>query len=334
MLQLKNRTPFKASLMLLPDRDGVDTLFAAVKGTFALEPRLSLADEQVPVSLADQYHGDPAASSIKVPSDVCLGKPGTDVLLVGTAWAPRGAPTWQMDVSLAAGPLSRTVRVFGDRAWDSGPGGASMTWLEPFVRMPLVWERAFGGADLTQRGPVVDQRNPVGVGFRTSGGSTPVAGQRLPNVEDPAALISSPGDAPSPAGFAPVAPHWEPRKSYVGTYDEAWQANRSPYLPVDFDPRFFQVAPLGLSAHGHFRGDEVIAVIGATPAGLLQFQLPAVRPAVTYRLTRSAETRPAALETILIEPDAGRVVLTWRASLRCDKRALKIREVEPVLVAA
>ncbi|HYD10399.1 MAG TPA: DUF2169 domain-containing protein, partial [Acidimicrobiales bacterium] len=102
----------------MPDRHGVDTVFAVVKATFDLAtgtPRV--ADEQVPIAAADVHHGDPATSSIRVPSDFSLGKPGTDALMHGTAWAPRDHPVTALDVTLRAGPLARTVRVFGDRHW-------------------------------------------------------------------------------------------------------------------------------------------------------------------------------------------------------------------------
>ena len=62
MLQLDNQTPFKATIALLPDRFGVDTLFVIVKATVTLRPSLKLADVQVPLTMADEYYGDPAAS--------------------------------------------------------------------------------------------------------------------------------------------------------------------------------------------------------------------------------------------------------------------------------
>ena len=46
MLQLQNTTPFKATIAVLPDRSGIDTLFVIVKATATLRPTLSLADEQ------------------------------------------------------------------------------------------------------------------------------------------------------------------------------------------------------------------------------------------------------------------------------------------------
>jgi hypothetical protein len=334
MLQLKNLTPFTAKIMLLGNRSGIDTLYAVIKATFTIGDSLALADAQVPVILTDQHHGDPAASSIRVPSDVSLEKPGTDVLLSGSAWAPGGTPTWQTDVSMSVGPVAKSVRVFGDRVWDAGAAGAAVAWVTPFVRMPLTWERAFGGTDQTDKGPTAEPRNPVGAGFRAANGAKPLAGLPLPNVEDPAALISSWKDAPAPAGFGAVSPHWLPRRTYAGTYDEAWQKTRAPYLPDDFDPRFCQIAPLGLVTGQHLRGGEVVDLRGVTPNGALRFVLPAVAVQATYRLDSGAESRSAALDTVLIEPDARRLIMVWRASLSCDKKALKIREVEATLSRA
>lgn len=326
MLQLRNATPFKANLFLLADAQGVETLFAVVKGTFAITPSLALADEQIPITLADEHFGDPLVTSIRRPSDVALAKPGTDVLLVGSAWSLDG-PCWQMNVSLSVGPLTKTVRVFGDRVWRETAGGASIQWVAPFERMPLIWERAYGGRAETEQGPASEQRNPVGTGLHLAGQERALDGTSLPNVEDPAFLIGSPKDRPAPAGFAPVAPHWEPRKSYAGTYDAAWQKNRAPYYPTDLDARFFQVAPPGLVSARVLRGGEMVEVRGATPAGELRFALPPISLSAAYGLDHGTEMRAADLDTVVIEPDSNRVVMTWRAAFACDKKSLKIRHV-------
>ena len=334
MLQLKNSTPFKAQIMLLPNRGGIDTLYTVVKGTFTLGESLGLAEEQVPVTLADEYHGDPTASSIRAASDVSIGKPSTDVVINGSAWAPGGNPTWQMDVSASVGPVAKSIRVFADRVWDVSSGVATISWVAPFVRMPLVWERAFGGTDVTDKGAVMEPRNPAGAGFRASDGTKPLAGLPLPNVEDPGSLISSWKEAPAPAGFSPVASHWLPRRSYAGTYDDAWQKSRAPYLPADFDPRFCQIAPLGLVTPQALVGGEQVVLHGMTPNGTLRFALPVVRLGVTYRLDSAVETPPVMLDTVVIEPDAARLLMVWRAALPCDKKVKTIREVNPMLLQA
>src|SRR5438128_12316339 len=115
MLQFKNTTPFQGTIYLIPDAEGIDTVFAVVKATLVLGGRLSLAEKQLPVTMADQYHGEPAKTSIKMPSDVRLTRPATDVLHLGSAYGPRRRPTTQMDVSPTAGPLRTPTTALGDR---------------------------------------------------------------------------------------------------------------------------------------------------------------------------------------------------------------------------
>jgi len=91
-------------------------------------------------------------------------KPGTDVVLVGHAYA--GArPEARVDVSLDVGPLRKIVRVTGDRVWTR----AGMAWIAsrpvPFQRLPLVYERALAASTL----PIRIQRD--GAPTRESGGT-------------------------------------------------------------------------------------------------------------------------------------------------------------------
>lgn len=333
MLQLKNPTGLAATMFLSPDPDGVDTLYAVVKGTFALDTGLDaageppLAAEQVPIALAAEYHGDAASTSIRVPGDVGLVKPSTDVLLVGHAHAPHGRPATWADVSLAVGPVRKTVRVFGDRVWmRDGPRMAASAPV-PFATMPLVWERAFGGADVVDGVPSAEVRNPVGTGYHADGGARPLDGLALPNLEDPVHPVASWTLGPPPACFAPIREHWQPRRAFAGTYDAAWQQRRAPYLPTDFDPRFLQLAPPDLIAPGYLTGGEPVEAYGVTPGGVLHFRLPRIDVTVTFTLDGAPQPRSAHLDTVLIEPDAGRVLLTWRAAFACDKKALRVREI-------
>jgi Uncharacterized protein conserved in bacteria len=330
MLQLKNTTPFTSSLLLLPDPDGIDTLFTVIKGTFTLSPGVAVAEEQVPVALEETYYGDPSATSIRQPSDVSLTKPGTDVLLVGHAYPAGGRPATQVDVSLQVGQVRRVLRVFGDRVWRAGSVGAEMSEPRAFSRMPLVWERAFGGSD----GQQVHPENPVGRGFRSRESERPIEGVVLPNLEDPSALLTDWRNQPTPACFAPVAPHWEPRRSFAGTYDERWERARAPFLPVDFDARFLHLAPPGQATARPLEGNEAVEVRGASLSGTLRFHLPGVHVQATYVINGGREGRRAPLDTVLIEPDANRVVLVWRAALVCDKHALRVTAVHAELSRA
>jgi hypothetical protein len=335
MLQFKNITPFQGTIMLLPDPDGIDSLFTVVKGSFTLTEKPVPADEQLPVAVEQEYFGEPDQSSIKKPCDVSLMKPGTDVLLTGKAYAPGGRATTWMDVSMAVGPLRKTVRVFGDRVWKTGTKELSYSISEPqpFETMPLMWERAFGGIEKTVKPARAETRNPVGTGFRTSEVQESIAGVRLPNLEDPASPISSWNQRPQPACFAPICAHWEPRRSYAGTYDEEWQKHRAPYLPKDFDPRFLQLAPPDLIAAGYLKGGEPVELRGVTRGGIMRFRLPQASLKVIYRLNGSPEERPFKLDTVLIEPEQSRLSLTWRSVFPCDKNALRVSQVEAALIS-
>ncbi len=331
MLQVVNHTPFVAELMLFANEQGVDSAYSIIKATYTIHPRVAVAEKQVPVVPVDKPSGEPGKSSLHYPADACLIKPATDVLLVGHACAPRGEPVPEVDVSLRVGPVAKTVRVFGDRIWKRGLLSPSPSTPEPFTRLPLTYERAFGGTDATRaaEGTVeAEPRNPLGMGFRGRRTTLSVEGARLPNLEDPKGLISSPKDRPAPACFGPIPGHWEPRRSFAGTYDAAWQKSRAPYLPADFDRRFFQTAPPGLIAPGYLTGGEPVTVENASPRGTLQFALPQVKLRVVYTIAGEEHERAPNLDTVLIEPDQNRLILVWRAVAECDKQGLKVRQIE------
>jgi hypothetical protein len=330
MLQVRNETPFVPGIFLFPDDKGVDTLYVVVKATFDIrgeEPRI--AEQQLELVLADEYWGEAGQSSLKHASEAHLLKPGTDVVLVGEAYAPRERPVASSFVSLKVGNLRKVIQVFGDRHWRDGlvsPGISSPT---PFLRMPLVYERAYGGAHVdVERGKVLAElRNPVGQGFRGARRASEMAGQSLPNLEDPTRLISSISDAPMPAGFGFVAPAWQPRQSFAGTYDEAWQTRRAPYLPLDFRPEYFLAASSGLCARDFLKGGEPVEIIGASLKGVQRFQLPTCELEVTVHIAGQLEKPRLRLELVLLEPGEERVSMLWRGAVPCDKKALKVELV-------
>lgn len=333
MLQLKNSTPFAAQIAVFPDVRGIDTLYVTLKATFALGARLEVVDPQPPVLLADEYWGEPGLSSLKYASDVHLTKLSTDVVLIGQAHAPGRKPVTQLDVSLAVGKKQKVVRVFGDREWRPGLllAPASMTKPAPFKTMPLVYERAFGGRhEIEGKNPEVlfEPRNPAGGGFAGKRKGDALKGLPLPNLEDPADLVRSPKDAPAPAGFGFVSPAWEPRKSFAGTYDAAWLKKCAPYLPKDFNPRFFNAAHPDLVCDCYLTGGERVQAQNVSPGGALIFRLPVCELRATVRVAGDKVEPALNLETVLIEPDDARLSLLWRGAVPCDKNPLKVEAIQ------
>ncbi|NNE33826.1 MAG: DUF2169 domain-containing protein, partial [Rhodothermales bacterium] len=242
-MEIFNETPFAADRCVVIDRDGVDLVVVALKATYRFTDRspLELAQEQRPVQWEDSYSGEPGLSSITYASDFSFDKPGTDVVLVGHAYPVRLGDS-HVDIGVQAGGVRKTARVFGDRFWARRLGVAVVSEAAAFDKIPLVYERAFGGVDTShedEKRHEAEVRNPIGVGFRAKKSSMELFDTMLPNIEDPKQLISGPSDRPQPVGFGFVGPNWEPRLGFAGTYDDAWDKNRKPLLPVDFDSRFF-----------------------------------------------------------------------------------------------
>jgi hypothetical protein len=324
MLQLENKTPFEPSFAVLPSREGIDALFVVVKATVTLAPKIALAPTQLKPILADEFYEDPANSSLRAVSELHIGKPGTDVLVIGHARAPGSAASSGLIVSVTAAERQKRVLVMGDRTWlnDGTPSEP-----EPFFAMPLVWERAFGGTDPTPDSVLAEERNPIGVGFMGRQAAEAMVGHPVPNLEDPNQPLRQLGEIPTPCCFAPIAASWLPRRAFAGTYDAQWQMHRAPYLPDDFDPRFFQCAAPELAFDRYFQGGESIEISGMSERGTIGFAVPTVRPVIEVTVAGKREEPAPELETLSIEPDENRATLTWRAVLPCDRQALKIEKI-------
>lgn len=315
--EVENGTPFAFEPVFIADEEGRPLLVPVVKGTWALSERgLALAADQLPPLLAgDPYGEDLATSSWRYEPEGSLPKPATDVVLVGSALAPRPGTT-QMLVALQLGPLQKGVAVFGDRSFYKAAGVVGMTRPAPIERIPLQWERAFGGWDRSspdEKKQEFEPRNPVGTGFRGSHGRFE-EGIRCPNLEDPVRPLRGWGDRPPPAGFGFTSPSWEPRPRLAGTYDKRWEEERAPLLPRDFDRRFLNSAPPGLVAPGFLRGDEPVVMSGVAAGGGISFRLPGVAPpsvAVEHAGREDVEV-PTQLDTVILDTDAGKVFVIWK----------------------
>jgi hypothetical protein len=326
LLSIRNKTPLEVALFPWIDAEGGEAAVLLIKGTFSLRNargQLPLSQEQLPVTRSDEYRGDPAASSILYASESCPTKPGTDIVLLGHAYAPNGTVK-TLDLTLKVGGLQKGVRVFGERKWVRAVGAWQISHPVPFQSMPLVYERAFGGVDA--KNGAQDPRNPVGTGFAARNSAERLEGLALPNLEYPEALIRAWDSRPEPAGFGFVAPSWVPRSHYAGTYYEAWKKDRFPLTPQDFDERFFNAAPRGLVARPHLKGGEPVHINGASKRGPLSFSLPrwTLQATLSVRGKRSQHT--PLLETVIIEPDEERIILSWKATMPCARSFLYIDE--------
>ncbi len=271
----------------------------------------------------------PETSSIKYPSDLCLRKPSTDVVVVGSAIAPYRQPTRELDVMIRVGPVQKALKVLGPRAWfAAGIGKMELTAPAQLEAVPLKWENAWGGADYETdpKRPLEEPRNPNGCGLVAD--PHELEGKMAPCVEDPADRIKNSRSRPKPAGVGAIGRHWEPRRRYSGTFDEQWMEERMPLLPLDFDMRFNQVAAPEMVAPEPLRGGERVEVSGMHEEGPFAFELPKLRFFVGLQTDERLTEHPPQLDTVLLEPNERALEMTWRSVVRLPRWTRQVRFIQ------
>jgi hypothetical protein len=321
---VSNHTPFIADKFVLPTPDGQEGVLVLVKATFETNGggAVAVAEVQRPIVLADEHRGDPSLSSVRYESDLALEKPFVDVLIEGHVYAPHGRSATQVQASMRVGSMRKTLTVVGDRFWRRGPIGLSPSSPQPFERLPVTYERAFGGTI----GDDIYRENPAGVGFMGARAVDPTVETEVPNFEYPSARVTSPSDKMPPAGFGVIGRGWQPRASHAGTYDAVWLADRWPLLPVDFDPRYCQSASIDQQLPS-IAGGEPVVLSNLSEDGAAQFHLPSHQFAARFVYDRDRITLKMRLDTVLFEPDERRLTMLWRAMLVTKRRLGMLRKI-------
>lgn len=282
--------PVSCGAMLWRTREQM-YLTVIVKATFGLldEAEMVLEDPE-PILRAELHHQNVPTCSVRATTDLVPFLRQADVVLTGHAHAPGGAPVPTLAVRLAVLRervlLDKALLVVGDRRGDGPP--------QPFARMPLTYERAYGGIGWKD--------NPFGVGTGGRGAQ--------PNVIHPE-------DAQRTAGFAPIARGWPARKQLLGAEARRAMEEPIPLVADGVDWAYFQAAPPDQRVE-HLRGDEWIVLEGVHP-GLprIRSRLPGVRAAA--RIHGLRESAPPfgwpldlVADTLRIDADEQRCSVTWR----------------------
>ncbi len=318
---LDNQTPYEAERTWVRDKDGRHHWIVVVKATYDIgtDGTPSLSEEPVAPLYAPEYHGADGLSSLRYEADLTAMKPGTDVYLNAVAYAPQGRPSEKVTVSVQINRLRKDLLVYGDRVWERTlTGGAKPSSPDPFVTMPITYERAFGGTDQEDPNPRkhrMDYQNPVGTGVATQ--ESQLIGTPAPSIEDP---TQKPGKG-RPAGFGAVASHWSPRRELAGTYDERWAAKRRPLLPVDYDPRHLLCAPADQQAPGYLKGGDRLELTNLTPSGRLAFTIPKLSFQFDTYFGSTRKEHTSELVSVIAESEGPRLILVWQTSLPCGNDA-------------
>lgn len=164
-----------------------------------LVPQLLNPAEQLPLCQADQFAGQPNASSLLQESDFAPYMPKCDVLVVNaTAYAPGGKPMKRWPVGFRFGDaIHKTFEVTGPRRFGllglGEPEGAS--------HVPLCYERAFGGPNLVTQGQALSAYAEQPAGSKSDNSSNSTEHARLQSQVARNLQAALPGlYAPNPIG--------------------------------------------------------------------------------------------------------------------------------------
>jgi hypothetical protein len=332
-MELVNATRMTAGYTLGMDPDGRERVVVVVKGTFAIpavaEAAPALAAEQAPLVMADEFTGEPGLSATLYESDFAPLKPRCDVLLNGSAWAPRGRPAQSVPVGLRVGSVTKSFNVVGNRVWSGNAIAVGVSEPEPFVQLRFGYDRAFGGGEVDPNNPEQTRSftaNPVGIGYYPFSSGEYLAGKPLPNTEEVNVPATNARGSYRPMSFGAIGRNFAERVPLAGTYDQHWVDNVFPFLPADFNPLYFQSAPADQQTD-YLQGGEWVQLYNLTSAGYAVFQVPRVEVPVEFTNDRYERiTLQAVADTLLIEPDLDRFTVCWRASVTLRKNIFELRQ--------
>jgi hypothetical protein len=333
-MDLLNATRMRAAYTMGLRPDGRELLVVVVKGTFdipkspAETPKLSA--RQAEIVMADEYTGEPGLSAPKYESDFAPSKPRCDVLLNGSAYAPGGEPAKRIKVGLRVGGMQKMFSVVGNRFWRKWLIFIWRTSAQPFVKIPISYDNAFGGVDKSNPNEKKHRYYPTnhaGKGFHWNLKKGAIDRKPLPNTERLGSQVYWPrSKRHRPMAFGSVARGWQPRPKLGGTYDQNWMDNIFPFLPPDFDERYYQAAPADQQID-FLRGGEEVEMLNLTPQGKTCFRVPKIEMPVTFYLENGEEKEVQAInDTIIIEPDQNRFILVWRTARPLKKNMFEVAQ--------
>ena len=257
-----------------------------------------------------RLHDDGLGNSPIFAGDYAPFKPRTDVTLHAAAYAPTRGKTTKLRVTFGVGSWRKSLDLVGDRIWQRNRT-LELSEPQPFSRMPIRLENAFGGLD--------SRFNPWGKGFGTINQSS---GSSLPacNIHSADRFHVAWDKDDLPDGFGPLPPDFLPRVALQGTHDKAWLYKRKPLPPEDFDWGFYNAAPPDQQFHPYLRGDETLFFENLSPKyPIFESQLPGIRPRIILQRTVPRSDQPqfeepaARLDSLHIDTEAMTIDLAWRA---------------------
>ena len=352
-MELINQTPIVADVQISVDSvddEGPRMGMLVAKATFQFDQHgATELDTQDPFML---FATEEDTELGQLPSDAVQRRDQVfEVVVLGAAYPEGTGAVESMTVKLSVGDVTHTMRVTGDREWRNG-SNPSITAPDPFVRMPLVYERTFGGTCPARmdNDTVIDIRDPVnhhGRGFDAEflakhigeslqapeGFPSMEYVRQLPNLEHPEHLIEAWDDAPEPYCWATVPQdiaftqtrflHYVERKvelDQIPGEEDEYSREVSNHVFHRAHPDWITTLP-GPRA--------LVTMSGMSPHGELSFTIPKLRVIADYVLGDRTGTRELAPQLMVLLPEQLRFYIVFLPSETGRGLALTLSSSKP-----
>ncbi len=334
-MNLLNETKFAGGYAPGRLKSGRDCLVLVAKATYSLPvgegEKPTLLAEQIEPSPVDIPLGDPESTPILYEHDYVPYKPNCDVILIGSAYAPPQDSRQRVAVRMTVGSMIKTFVVVGHRQWQKKNGMLYPGEPVPFTCLPIHYGVAYGGMGMLSRKQKMYAYadNMLGVGYYGNQSNEEWLHKPLPNTEEVESLIKKPTANYIPMSFGPIAKNSPARIQYAGTYDNVWEQQKAPFLPDDFDERFYQCAP-GDQQIPYLQGGETVVLNNLTPENFNKFILPKEKLMmhVVYQNDARVDLE-SVIDTLIFEPDKQRFSVVWRAMVPLKRN---MREVDTMII--
>ncbi len=336
--------------IMLPGQtpDGNWILSVLVKRSYLIKPDKACERTQAKKCVkGDSFYGDPKNTALEFESDLVPFKLATDIVFNGLAYVPdTRRKVSKLIASLIVGQYRKEILVIGDRTVVFNRlRPPTFTEPQPFIQMPIRYERAYGGIDIysVPNNAYPYPRNPIGTGFVIKNTKASVQHLKLPNIEDPKAplipekLIVGKFDSwtqqPEPQGLGWYHKCYQPRAEKAGILPldqihademrEAYLSNVPKQEQADYDSiqlpkmnfKFFNGASTGLSVP-YLQGDEKVTLLNLDAnQQRFSFWLPSDKPEINMDIGQGAKPLQVVLHTLLIRQIDNQIDLVWRGAM-------------------
>jgi hypothetical protein len=314
-MELINHTAYPAIMFRSGLNDFKYAMSVAVRVTYDIENGNAIVSENQEWKLERQQWQSEYGL---VESDDVFKRGGVDILLFGSAKAPKGIPVKSMNVEVKFNNKTiNKIAVLGDRVWEKSILGMDISTPKPFTEMPLTLENTYGGQAEWDGLKIPHHNNPYGKGFNYA--KEDYVGKPLPNIENPDKLIRKWTDQPDPVGVACLPQLCELHMRNNIAFDKDGKMTK-------FEARFYNTAFPAMIVD-KIKENDVIEITGMSDTPF-QFKVPAQTITMKVSMNERSKEWQMYIEQIGLVIAKQKAFITYRYPINYTITPLETRKCE------